>query len=61
MLTDRNKRMVAFTLAAAFIFMAVSPALSVAADIPSDLSVGPYVDTIVYKVIANQDQRILAL
>ena len=27
----------------------------------SDLNVGPYVDKIVYKVIANQDQRILAL
>jgi ABC-type transport system substrate-binding protein len=61
MLTDRNKRLVAFALAAAFIFMAVSPGLSVAADVPSDLNVGPYVDTIVYKVIANQDQRILAL
>jgi len=41
--------------------MAVSPALSVAIDVPSDLNVGPYVDTIVYKVINNQDQRILAL
>ncbi len=61
MLTNRTKRTVAIALAAAFLFMAVSPALSVAADIPSDLSVGPYVDKIVYKVIANQDQRILAL
>ena len=61
MLTDRNKRLVAFAFAAAFILMAVSPALSVAADVPSDLNVGPYVDKIVYKVIANQDQRILAL
>jgi ABC-type transport system substrate-binding protein len=61
MLTDRNKRLVAITLAAAFVFMAVSPALSVAVDVPSDLNVGPFVDTLVYKVIANQDQRILAL
>ena len=61
MLTDRNKRLVAITLAAAFLFMAVSPGLSVAIDIPSDLNVGPFVDTIVYKVINNQDQRILAL
>jgi ABC-type transport system substrate-binding protein len=61
MLTDRNKRLVAFAFAAAFVFMAVSPALSVAADVPSDLNVGPFVDTLVYKVIANQDQRILAL
>jgi len=28
---------------------------------PSNLNIGPYVDKIVYKVIANQDQRILAL
>jgi len=34
---------------------------STLSEIPSDLNVGPYVDTIVYKVIANQDQRILAL
>jgi len=61
MLTNRNKRLVAFTLAAAFLFMAVSPAMSVAYDVPSDLNVGPYVDSIVYKVIANQDQRILAI
>ena len=60
MLTDRNKRLVAFALAAAFIFMAVSPGLVQAAP-PADLNVGPYVDTLVYKVIANQDQRILAL
>jgi ABC-type transport system substrate-binding protein len=61
MLTDRTKRLVAFTLAAAFLFMAVSPGLAVAVDVPADLNVGPYVDTLVYKVIANQDQRILAL
>ena len=30
-------------------------------DIPDDLNVGPYVDKVVYKVIANQDQRVLAL
>jgi ABC-type transport system substrate-binding protein len=42
--------------------MAVSPGLSAAAyDVPSDINVGPFVDKIVYKVIANQDQRILAL
>jgi ABC-type transport system substrate-binding protein len=61
MLTNRKKRLVAFALAAAFIFMAISPGLSVAADVPSDLNVGPYVDKFVFKVIANQDQRILAL
>ena len=30
-------------------------------DIPSNLNVGPFVDRVVYKVITNQDQRILAL
>ena len=45
----------------AFLFMAVSPALSPAQTIPSDLNQGPYVDKIVYKVITNQDTRILAL
>ncbi|TFG98234.1 hypothetical protein E4H12_06695, partial [Candidatus Thorarchaeota archaeon] len=29
--------------------------------VPTDLNVGPFVDKIVYKVITNQDQRILAL
>jgi ABC-type transport system substrate-binding protein len=53
--------MIAFSLAAAFLFMAVSPVFSKAVTIPDDLSVGPFVDKIVYKVIANQDQRILAL
>jgi len=58
---NTKTRLIALTFAAAFIFMAVSPALSVAADVPSDLNVGPYVDKLVYKVIANQDQVILAL
>ena len=53
--------MVALSFVAAFLFMAVSPALSVAVDVPAQLNVGPYVDKIVYRVIANQDQRILAL
>jgi len=61
MISNRKTRLIALTFAAAFIFMAVSPALSVAADVPSDLSVGPYVDKLVFKVIANQDQVILAL
>ncbi|MGY5858768.1 MAG: ABC transporter substrate-binding protein [Candidatus Thorarchaeota archaeon] len=61
MLTNRNKRLVAFAFAAAFIFMAVSPALSVAADVPSDINVGPYIDKLVYKVIKDPSQTILAL
>ncbi|MFW9787260.1 MAG: ABC transporter substrate-binding protein [Candidatus Thorarchaeota archaeon] len=61
MLTDRQKRLVAISFATAFLFMAVSPALGVAVDVPANLNVGPYVDKVVFKVIANQDQRILAL
>jgi len=57
----KSKRIIAFSLAAAFIFMAISPALSAAADVPADINAGPFVDKVVYKVIANQDQRILAL
>jgi ABC-type transport system substrate-binding protein len=30
-------------------------------DAPSNLNIGPYVDKVVYRVIANQDQRLLAL
>jgi ABC-type transport system substrate-binding protein len=45
----------------AFLFMAVSPALSVAYDVPSDLNIGPYVDKLVYKVITNPDTVILSL
>ena len=30
-------------------------------DFPSNINVGPYIDTIDYRVIANQDQRVLAL
>jgi ABC-type transport system substrate-binding protein len=53
---------VAFTFVAVFVLMAVSPALVAdAVTVPDQLNVGPYVDKIVFKVIANQDQRILAL
>jgi ABC-type transport system substrate-binding protein len=61
MLSDRNKRLVTITFISAFLFMVVSPAISTAVAIPSDLNVGPYVDKIVYKVINNQDQRVLAM
>ena len=37
------------------------PEASALETLPSDLNTGPYVDNITYKVIANQDQRILAL
>jgi ABC-type transport system substrate-binding protein len=41
--------------------MAVSPAISVAADVPNDINVGPYIDKLVYKVIKDPAQTILAL
>jgi ABC-type transport system substrate-binding protein len=43
------------------VLVATQTPVSAINPIPWDLNVGPYVDTIVYKVIANQDQRILAL
>ncbi|MFX1482924.1 MAG: ABC transporter substrate-binding protein [Promethearchaeota archaeon] len=61
MLTDRKKRILALTFGAAFLFMAISPIFSQGIAIPADLSIGPYVDKVVYKVIDNEDQRILAL
>jgi ABC-type transport system substrate-binding protein len=61
MLSNRNKRLIAITFVSAFLFMAVSPALVKAVTIPADLNVGPYIDKIVYKVIASQDQRVLAM
>ncbi|MDH4213841.1 MAG: ABC transporter substrate-binding protein, partial [Candidatus Thorarchaeota archaeon] len=61
MLSDRNKRLVAITFVSVFLFMVFSPAVSTAMTIPADLNQGPYVDKIVYKVISNQDQRVLAM
>jgi len=60
MLSDRNKRLVAIAFVSAFLFMVLSPAISTAV-VPSNINVGPYVDKIVYKVISNQDQRVLAM
>ena len=44
MLTYREKRLVAISFVAAFLFMAVSPVLSNAVTVPADLNVGPFVD-----------------
>ena len=41
--------------------MLSSNPVAAAMNISDDLNVGPYVNTIIYKVIANQDQRMLAL
>ena len=61
MLTYRKKRLIALTLAAAFLFMAVSPVMTNAVTVPDNLNTGPYVEKIVYQVIASQDQRIAAI
>ncbi|TFH00523.1 MAG: hypothetical protein E4H14_19560, partial [Candidatus Thorarchaeota archaeon] len=52
--------LVAIAILAVVLFSGVNQA-STLDPIPSNLNTGPYVDNIVYKVIANQDQRILAL
>jgi len=48
------------TILAIVLFSGVTPVSTLDPPVP-DLNNGPYVDNIVYKVIANQDQRILAL
>jgi len=35
--------------------------VSTLSDLPSDLNIGPYLDKIVYQIIANSDQRIIAI
>ncbi|MHA2079929.1 MAG: ABC transporter substrate-binding protein, partial [Candidatus Thorarchaeota archaeon] len=60
MLTNRKKRLLAVTLATAFLFMMVSPALT-SAVLPPDLKTGPYIDKVVYQVITGNDATIAAL
>jgi len=56
------KRGVAVTLVGLLVMLMISQTPVSAIDPPpSDLNVGPYVDKLVYKVIENEDQRILAL
>ena len=58
----KSKRILAILAISTLVIVLVSGVNPVStADVPSDLNTGPYVDEIVYKVIANQDQRILAL
>ena len=58
----RKRWVIPLSFIVLFLTMMLFPDLSVArSDLPDDLNVGPYVDKIVYKVIGNQDQRILAL
>lgn len=58
----KSKRIVAVLTVCIITILVVSQTpVSAIESIPSDLNIGPYVDKIVYNVIANQDQRILAL
>ncbi len=57
-----KKWVIPISLIALLLLLMLSPNPSAAFSVlPNDLNVGPYVDKIVYKVIGNQDQRILAL
>lgn len=60
--TVSKRRLLVVALITVLVIMSVSPVVNVgAADFPSDLNVGPYVDHVVYKIMENMDQRILAL
>ncbi|MFW9847880.1 MAG: ABC transporter substrate-binding protein [Candidatus Thorarchaeota archaeon] len=61
MLTRNSKRVLAMTLVTAFLFMAVSPALVHAQTLPGHYKSGPYLDKIVFDVITQEDQRVIAL
>ena len=62
MLSNRTKRVLAFSLLTAFMFMAVSPAFSMAAEVDWDgTKNGAYVEKLVYNVIEGDDQQVLAL
>ena len=61
---SRKNRLLAMTFVAAFLFMAMSPAFagaSYTSESPAGLNVGPWLEKVVYKVISQEDQRILAL
>ena len=59
----RKNRLLAITVISAFLFMTISPALSNAAPVVTleKLNNGPYLDTIVFKVISTEDNMIYAL
>ncbi|MFW9908006.1 MAG: ABC transporter substrate-binding protein [Candidatus Thorarchaeota archaeon] len=61
MLSNNMKRFLAIALVTAFLFMAVSPALVSAQTIPGHYKSGPYLDKIVFDVITQEDQRVIAL
>ncbi len=57
-----ERRTKAASLIAIFVFMISSPVFSAdALDVPSNINIGPFVDKVVFKVIQDHDQLILAL
>ncbi|MHA2423245.1 MAG: ABC transporter substrate-binding protein [Candidatus Thorarchaeota archaeon] len=56
-----TKRMIAFSLVAAFLIMAVSPAFAQAQTALGHAKTGPFVDKIVFDVITQEDQQVIAL
>ncbi len=62
MASSRAKRALAVSLVMAFMLMAVSPIFSAAqSTVPGGLKNGPYVDTLLFNVITQDDQQVLAL
>ncbi|MFW9953508.1 MAG: ABC transporter substrate-binding protein [Candidatus Thorarchaeota archaeon] len=62
MASSRAKRALALSLVAAFAFMAISPIFATAqTTIPGTLKNGPYIDKLVFSVITQDDQQVLAL
>ncbi len=61
MATNRSKRVIALFLAFAFVLMAVSPMFSSAQTVPGTEKNGPYLNKLVYNVITQPDQAVLAL
>ena len=60
--TVNKRRLLNVSLITVLMMVAISPIIDVSvADFPSDLNIGPHVDKVIYKVITNPSQRILAL
>lgn len=61
MLSNTQKRLLAISLVTAFLFMAVSPAFVAAQTLPGHKKSGPYINKIVFDVITQEDQRVIAI
>ncbi len=62
MASNRAKRALAFTLVAAFMMMAISPIFAIAqTTLPGTMKNGPYINKLVFNVITQDDQQVLAL